>query len=663
MTKIKQTLNKWRPFAALPIILFACLWLWSNLSEDRPISMYSSSGTWDLRGINFDDAYASLHGPVKSISGLIFSSDEFAALEDEASLVHPHIGNNPSTVRVRILVSEDEEYLISRFSTGYAEKIYVNGQWIRDIGSPGTHGADETLLSTTITFAARPINGVIEILHSQSNFIYHVHGVYGDGTPNALNEYNYGNIIQKANITTGVLLGIFLSLAIISLLLFFQFKYTPALLFSLTCLIYFFYVGGTGTKAFVTILPWYTDSLRLRIMQSVLPLVTVFILTIAKNVFPGVFNKYFVNGAITVFSAWALLIMLGNMEFNVGYALWIGMCMSFICSLYFFFGCLTKMRNMNAPQAIFVIGMAFYLYTTVRDFFTYVPITVFDNFAIRIPPYDGANFTRIGMIAFLFCQAITIFTTTVNEMEKAKENERQLSAKNAMLDNMYRMKTEFLTNISHEMKTPLTIMSGYAELTEWQINEDTNSKDLRDNLLLITEEAHRLAQFVERLLGVYGAEDIITGIAKTSVPDVLNRVQILCKPILTTNKNKLSIEVDEKCSFVAANSSMLLQVFVNLVSNANRHTNNDTIKITAKRTNDNVLFSVRDNGSGISPELLENIFQRGYSSHSGTGIGLSICKETVETHGGTIQVESELGKGTTITFTLPVYKENKEGEV
>ena len=112
-----------------------------------------------------------------------------------------------------------------------------------------------------------------------------------------------------------------------------------------------------------------------------------------------------------------------------------------------------------------------------------------------------------------------------------------------------------------------------------------------------------------------------------------------------------------------ANPDMILRVIINFVENANRHVKGGTVVITAKGDSlpnekpEMVLFSVEDKGCGISPEILDKIFERGYSGDGGSGLGLYICKEAVVAHGGTVDVESELGKGTRITFTLPVGKE------
>jgi len=428
-----------------------------------------------LREVNFDGAFASLHGPAETIPGVLLP-EEFAALEDEAKLVWPRVGDTPSTVRVRIFVSEDDDYLISRTSTGYSDRIYVNGQWLRDIGSPEERGADEPLLSTTITFTARPINGVIEIVHLQSNFVYHVYGVHRDGM---LDAYIYGNTARKTELGTAVLLGILLSLAVISLLLYFQYNhFWPALVFSLLCLSYFVYTGVTTTKPFITLFPELTDPVRLRALNMHVPIINFFTILIIHGIFPKLFHRYVVRGFIAVQFAWIIYFMFGDLPLISSTLLWVCLGIGFLGFLYIFYCMAVRLRNTDAVQKVFVIGVLFYAYSAIRDVFSYIPIR-FGEFTLLLPPFEGANFARIGIVALLFCQAVAIFTTTIKEMEKAKESERRLAAEKAALDNLSKIKSAFIADISHEIKSPLGIMSGYAELAELRIDEGTANEDTK----------------------------------------------------------------------------------------------------------------------------------------------------------------------------------------
>jgi len=241
-----------------------------------------------------------------------------------------------------------------------------------------------------------------------------------------------------------------------------------------------------------------------------------------------------------------------------------------------------------------------------------------------------------------------------------KDAEKRLAEENAALDSLSRMKSNYMANISHELKTPLTIMGGYAQLSEWDIKDNVVSEDTFIHLRKISEEAGRLAQLVSGMLNVAAhIEDTIT-FAPARPQDIINEAAVLYKSILTANNNRIVIYAENNNPLINANYGMVLQVIVNLINNANRHTKGGTITITLRRDDVMAVFIIEDNGEGISDEILNNIFQRGVSGAGSTGLGLPICKEIVETHGGEIVIESEINKGTAVTFTIPLYKEDSQ---
>ena len=193
---LKAKAKRLLPFAALFPALLVTAWLWANLPEEHYVSVYSGSGIWDLRGFDFANATASLHGPVEYIAASFLMPKEFAAREGEISRRYPGIRSETATVRVRFIVPSDGYYIITRISTGFADRIYLNGEWLRNIGSP-EYGAGDVLLSDIFHFKARPENGVIELQSQQSNFIYHVRA-YRDGL---LEELVYGNAYQRVAYT------------------------------------------------------------------------------------------------------------------------------------------------------------------------------------------------------------------------------------------------------------------------------------------------------------------------------------------------------------------------------------------------------------------------------------------------------------------------------
>ena len=220
--------------------------------------------------------------------------------------------------------------------------------------------------------------------------------------------------------------------------------------------------------------------------------------------------------------------------------------------------------------------------------------------------------------------------------------------------NESRIKSNFLANISHEMKSPLGIMGGYAKLTKKQIEAGTVNEKSLINLQTISDEAMRLADLVNRMLRAAVEMEGVSSFASVVPQDVISNAAAFCEPILTSNK--LTFYVEKNCPSVMVNPEMIMEVLVNLIGNANRHTKKGKIELRAESAGTGMVkFSVRDNGEGIPPEMLERAFLRGASGAGSSGIGLSTCKETVENHGGEIKIESAVGEGTVVTFTLPIY--------
>ena len=280
--------------------------------------------------------------------------------------------------------------------------------------------------------------------------------------------------------------------------------------------------------------------------------------------------------------------------------------------------------------------------------------------AIRtITPTAVANYTQAGSIIFIFINTIALaiyFRRTEAELALANDRRRQdelqwerMTAENAALDALSRSKTEFLATISHEMKTPLTIIGGFTQLAIEQLETGMASAKTFERLNTVAHESLRLAEFVNKLLA-----DTATASGHKFDGYV---AADMCATFLEPNKNRIKITVEENCPPVKANAGMILQVFFNLLGNATRQVKNDTIEISAKREGEMVMFTVQDNGKGIPPELADKIFARGVSGDGGTGLGLHVCKETVEAHGGTIALADTNGRGTSISFTLPVYNE------
>lgn len=233
------------------------------------------------------------------------------------------------------------------------------------------------------------------------------------------------------------------------------------------------------------------------------------------------------------------------------------------------------------------------------------------------------------------------------------QQQKQLDEQNAVLSQINRQKAELLSNISHEIRTPLTVMSGYAQRARNQITAGTADDNTLRGLLTVQLEAQRLAGLAQQLLdsSVLKAD---TAPAPVAPQELVEQAANLVQPILDKHGNRLAARADDGCPQVLANTGMVAQVLVNLCVNANRHTRGGQITLGATPAPEGmVAFTVADDGDGIDEALLPRLFERGVSGDGESGLGLAICKEVVESHGGVIGVVPRPGGGTLVTFTLP----------
>jgi signal transduction histidine kinase len=291
-----------------------------------------------------------------------------------------------------------------------------------------------------------------------------------------------------------------------------------------------------------------------------------------------------------------------------------------------------------------------------------IPVIIVAIISVYTGTYDADNISSNQFLIIIILLGISSFMVyyVVIKMVVKTETGIVLAAEKAALDNLSKIKSAFIADISHEIKSPLGIMSGYAELAELRIDEGTANEETKENLRVISEEAHRLAQLVERLLKISESSDDAAIPLPISVGDIISRAVAVLTPVLAANRNRLDVNVDENCPPVAANADMLLQVLFNLGGNANRHCRDSIIDLKVEKNEGFVTFTITDKGVGIPAHVLSRIFERGISGDNSSGLGLPICKEAVEAYGGSMRIESKQGKGTVAMFTLPIYENPEE---
>ena len=226
-------------------------------------------------------------------------------------------------------------------------------------------------------------------------------------------------------------------------------------------------------------------------------------------------------------------------------------------------------------------------------------------------------------------------------------------------------KSQFLANMSHELRTPLNAILGYTELILDGIYGEAPEK-AQAVLKRVESNGKHLLGLINDVLDLSKIEagQLVLSLNDYSMKDVLYSVFSAVEPLASEKKLNFKVEASPEMPKGHGDERRLTQVILNLVGNAIKFTDNGEVVIKASSTNGSFTVAVRDTGPGISPADQGKIFEEFQQADNsatkkkgGTGLGLSISRRIVEMHGGKLWVESEVGKGSVFSFTLPVQVE------
>jgi signal transduction histidine kinase len=255
------------------------------------------------------------------------------------------------------------------------------------------------------------------------------------------------------------------------------------------------------------------------------------------------------------------------------------------------------------------------------------------------------------------------------EMEQAKEAAEAAN----------QAKSAFLANVSHELRTPLTSVLGFAKIIQKRLEDrifplvqTENAKTQRamrqveGNINIIIAEAQRLTTMINDVLDLAKIEagKVEWHMQLVNVDEVIERAIAATTVLLQHKRLKLIKDVEEGLPEIVGDQDKLIQAVINLISNAVKFTDQGSVTCRVRQIEAEIILSVIDTGRGIAEADLPRIFQKFTQAGNtvtdkpqGTGLGLPICKEIVEHHGGRIWVKSEPGQGSSFSFTLPIKRE------
>ncbi len=216
------------------------------------------------------------------------------------------------------------------------------------------------------------------------------------------------------------------------------------------------------------------------------------------------------------------------------------------------------------------------------------------------------------------------------------------------------LRTDFINQFSHEFKTPIVSIKGFAELLK---EPNLSEVDKHEYLAIIISESQRLTELATNVLNLSSVENvgIITDLENYNLSEQLRQSVALLEPRLSLKD--INLHIDLKDVFVLGNRNLMNQVWLNLLDNAIKFSNvGGSISIAITESNDVITVSLSDNGCGMADT--SKIYDKFYKLDTGTslpgnGLGLSIAKRIVELHHGSIYCESVLGEGSTFIITLP----------
>jgi signal transduction histidine kinase len=287
----------------------------------------------------------------------------------------------------------------------------------------------------------------------------------------------------------------------------------------------------------------------------------------------------------------------------------------------------------------------------------------FGAIVIRREQVQPFSVKQIELLKTFADQAV-IAIENVRLFHEIQEKSRELETANERLKEVDRLKSDFVSNVSHELRTPLTAIKGAVDLLLREVPGRLNGNQTH-YLTRVRSNTQYLAGLINDLLDLAKIEEgkVELKEARVSVGGLVHEVMETVKPLAAEKPILLEAKVPEPSVLVWADRDKVTQVLMNLIGNAIKFTPPQG-RVTVSASKDSAEWaqvSVNDSGSGISAEECQKIFQKFYQGSEGgglkpkgTGLGLAISKALVELHGGKIWVESEPGRGSTFSFTLPL---------
>lgn len=618
----------------------------------------AKDGVLDLRGIDLDRTVASLHGDWHVQPGALMSPDDSRPNQQTSHLPgrwNSFFADAPegsatryATFRLTVLLDTGRvrEFAISCTEQSSAYALFLDGERILSNGTPGVASERETeeIRYRQNSFTSR--NSRLEIVLQASNF----HLDY----PGRIFKFK---LASRRRLESGYQRSIAAHLVAMGVLLIFSLQYLGfmALLirersyayFGLFCLAWLVY-GSFAPHQFTFVSSWWPGisfHALTRITLVAIAFATLFVGLFCQELFPNRFQAAANRFMLLVVAALAIVLPLVPFRWIFDVFV-VGVAIAYVEMLLLCLSVALALKRKTEGAWIFAFGFGIFVATTAHD-------------GLVLMGWSDSSFQMVvGGAVLALAEAFILSQRFVATHRANLALLAEVKEQNQELARLSRIKDDFLANTSHELRTPL---HGILGLTQSVLNGARDlAPEVRRSLELVSGSATRLTRLVNDILDFAKIRHRDLRLEPQPI-DLASLVPSLLPhfaPALAGKRVELRHEIEADLPPVAADPDRLVQILFNLCGNAIRHTDQGEVVVSARGRGEAVEISVRDTGTGIPADQRERIFepfeQAEGQTRGGTGLGLSIARKLVELHGGTLELDSAPGKGSTFRFQLPL---------
>lgn len=391
--------------------------------------------------------------------------------------------------------------------------------------------------------------------------------------------------------------------------------------------------------------------------------------TFLFNMIAGIYISAFISVLLAVLSAALLIFTYKTGKYKIGYFITIVTIFMIFFPILFFEsgGYKSGMPSMFIFAVLFTVLMLDgkkALFVSLAEIAEYIAVSVIGYLNPELVTWFDSDIKMLADI--LTCAAAVSVSCGIVLYLHFREYEAQrvkLAVRNEQLKRHDEAKSVFLTTVAHEIKNPLNAINLHARDTLEMLDEEKiDAGVIKENQRTIERMVTRIDRIVVELMDTVAIEQgrLSLDLAPVRLTHIMSEAARGYFDKNNDGGNRLVLELDDNLPPISADYARIMQVAANLISNSVQHTKNGVIIVRVQMKNEKhnlcQVVSVSDNGDGMKEEIKNKAFEgyvsvnREYWRH---GIGLYVCHRIIEAHGGKIWIDSELGKGTTVYFTLP----------